>query len=58
MKESQIAFPAKEAASPRSAYIPAPSIIPIPDTVTSISLRSRFKDLIYPPPIINRNLIN
>ncbi|MGZ7095451.1 MAG: hypothetical protein ACXVHU_03175 [Methanobacterium sp.] len=53
MKESQIAFPAKEAASPRSAYIPAPSIIPIPDTVTSISPRFRFKDLIYPPPIIN-----
>lgn len=48
--ESHRAFPAKGAASPRSAYIPAPSIIPIPDTVTSKSPNLRFNDLIHSPP--------
>jgi len=53
INESHRALPAKGAASPRSAYIPAPSIIPIPDTVTSKSPNLRFKDLIYPPSCNN-----
>ena len=48
--ESHKAFPDKGAASPRSAQIPAPSIMPIPETVTSKRPNFRFKDLINSPP--------
>ncbi len=49
--ESHRALPAKGAASPISAYIPAPNIMPIPDTVTSNSPRLRFRELINPPSV-------
>lgn len=50
-KENHNVFPARGAASPISTYIPAPSIMPIPDNVTSKSPKLRFKDLISSPPV-------